>query len=79
MRLLVFGLNSDVGEIQFLGQVFHQLTAAPQHFYACNITIDGAVNYHLSWGVTNENLSPPTGCLFTNVYQNFNVPGGATS
>lgn len=65
--------------IKLLGQVYHQLTAAPQNWFACNDTVDGQWNYFLKWGVYSEDLTPPAGCLYTKLIQNFNVPGGASS
>lgn len=63
-----------------LGTVYHQLTSAMQNWFACNdTTVDGGVNYFLKWGVYNEDLTSPSGCLSTTVIQNFNVPGGASS
>lgn len=63
----------------FIGGVSHELTAAPQNWFACLDTVNGEANYVLRWGVLATDGSAPTGCTATSVIQNFNVPGGATS
>ncbi|KAJ0123938.1 hypothetical protein J7T55_012410 [Diaporthe amygdali] len=70
----------DEQEFDFLvtdGSVYHELTAAPQSWFACSQTVENVTGTFLSWGVYDTNGSAPFGCEVTDVVQNFNVPGRA--
>lgn len=61
------------------GFVYHKLTAGPQSWFACEDTFGDVVGAFLSWGSYQTNYTPPAGCDWTEVIQNFNLTGSKVS
>jgi hypothetical protein len=51
----------------------YAIDSAEQGLFACNSTIGGEEVLALSFGVYNENETPPTGCVTAQVVQQYNV------
>jgi hypothetical protein len=44
-------------------------------FTVCKDVVNGKEADVLKWGDANYDTTAPAGCVFTNLYQNCNVPG----
>lgn len=51
--------------------VYHSLTSAFQHWFACLDTVNGTEGYFLSWGLFTREDAAPDGCVVTSVVQTF--------